>query len=78
MRSCYFVICMYTGIPWILNLQGSASNTSVSLQWELPDNIELRDIHFNVRFTLSPLLKLLAGYARELATVNTFGTQIEH
>ena len=44
---------MHTGIPQIASIQGSATNTSVTLQVELPDNIQLSDTYFNVGFTLS-------------------------
>ena len=53
-----YVSCTYfhAGVPQILSLQGAATNTSVTLQWELPDNIQISDTYFNVRSTFWPLL----------------------
>jgi deleted-in-malignant-brain-tumors protein 1 len=39
------------GIPQIVNLQGFATNTSVTLQWELPDNVQLSKSYFNVSYS---------------------------
>ena len=50
--SLRYYIHYHAGIPQIESVQSNATNTSVTLQWELPDNIQLSDTYFNVRSTL--------------------------
>ena len=40
---------VFTGIPQPINLQGFSTNTSVTLQWQLPGNDQQDDFYFNVR-----------------------------
>ena len=44
----YCVFCLFTGIPQPINLRGFPTNTSVTLQWQLPGNDQQDDLYFNV------------------------------
>ena len=40
----------FTGIPQPIDLQGFPTNTSVTLQWRLPGNVQQDDLYFNVSY----------------------------
>ena len=67
---------MHTGIPQIVSIEGSATNTSVTLQWELPDNIQLSDTYFNVRCTLCYYVHVdfITNINREYFQFSSFST----
>lgn len=50
---CLIIIIYYAGPPQPVDVQGLPSNTSVALQWELPEGVQMGESYFNVSFTIS-------------------------